>query len=74
MSSRLNLIVTAEGVETEEQLAMIRRQRCNEVQGYLLGKPMPAGEVPAFLEATARASASWRAAVHRLDTVADAAD
>jgi EAL domain-containing protein (putative c-di-GMP-specific phosphodiesterase class I) len=70
MSHRLNLIVTAEGVETEEQLAMIRRQRCAEVQGFLLGKPMPAGEVPAFLEATSKASASWR----QWDVVADAAD
>jgi len=74
MSGRLNLTVTAEGVETEEQLAMIRRQRCSEVQGYLLGKPMPAGEVPAFLEATNRASAPWRNQARRFDAIADAAD
>ena len=74
MSSRLGLAVVAEGVETEEQLAMIRRQRCTEVQGYLLGKPMPAGEVPAFLEATSRVSASWRTTTRLLDIVADAAD
>ena len=74
MSGRLNLTVTAEGVETEEQLAMIRRQRCTEVQGYLLGKPMPAGEVPAFLEATNRLPVSWRHTQRPLDVVADAAD
>ncbi len=74
MSGRLNLIVTAEGVETEEQLAMIRRQRCTEVQGYLLGKPMPAAEVPAFLEAIGRVSASWRQGTRQLGAIADAAD
>jgi len=74
MSSRLNLTVTAEGVETEQQLAMIRRQRCGEVQGYLLGKPMPAGEVPAFLEATSKVPVSWRYPVRQVDAIADAAD
>jgi hypothetical protein len=44
------------------------------VQGYLLGKPMPANEVPAFLEATSRVSASWRTSTRHLDIVADAAD
>ena len=41
MSKRLNLRVTAEGVETEEQLAMLRDQGCAEVQGFLVGKPLP---------------------------------
>ena len=49
MSARLNLEVIAEGVETEEQLAMIRRQGCGEVQGYLLGRPMPRADIPRFL-------------------------
>jgi diguanylate cyclase (GGDEF)-like protein/PAS domain S-box-containing protein len=49
MSNRLNLRVIAEGVETEEQLAMLRKQGCAEVQGFLLGRPMPASEVQDFL-------------------------
>lgn len=38
----LNLRVTAEGVETEQQLAMLRELDCDEVQGFLLGRPIPA--------------------------------
>jgi diguanylate cyclase (GGDEF)-like protein len=37
----LKLNVVAEGVETEEQLSQLRRLRCDEAQGYLLGKPVP---------------------------------
>ena len=49
MSRRLGLDVVAEGVETEAQLAMIRRQHCTEVQGFLLARPMPAEDVSEFL-------------------------
>jgi len=37
----LNIPVVAEGVETKEQLAFLRREGCDEVQGYLLGRPAP---------------------------------
>ncbi len=36
---------TAEGVETQEQLDRVRREGCTEVQGYLLSRPSPAGDV-----------------------------
>jgi diguanylate cyclase (GGDEF)-like protein len=48
MARRLRLEVTAEGVETESQLNLLAVQGCPEVQGYLLGRPMPAAEARAF--------------------------
>ena len=37
----LNLSVAAEGVETEEQVAMLRAMGCSLLQGYLIGRPAP---------------------------------
>ncbi len=42
MAHSLNLTVVAEGVETEGELALLREFGCDYVQGYLLGRPMPA--------------------------------
>jgi len=37
----LKLKVVAEGVETEEQLRQLRLLHCDEMQGFLFGKPVP---------------------------------
>ena len=42
MAHGLDLAVTAEGVETEAQVTFLREQKCEEVQGFLFGRPMPA--------------------------------
>ncbi len=42
MAHGLDLCVTAEGVETEEQVRFLEEQRCEEVQGFLFGRPVPA--------------------------------
>lgn len=46
----MNLRVIAEGVETREQLAFLRANQCDEMQGYFFGKPMPAHELGKLLE------------------------
>jgi EAL domain-containing protein (putative c-di-GMP-specific phosphodiesterase class I) len=45
----LDLTIVAEGVETAEQEAFLRAHNCDEVQGYLISKPMPPDEFAAFL-------------------------
>ncbi len=41
----LGMATTAEGVETPEQLALLRSIGCDEVQGFLLGRPAPLGQL-----------------------------
>lgn len=53
MGKALGLHLIAEGVETEAELAEVRRTECNEVQGYLWGRPMPLMEFEALLRETA---------------------
>jgi EAL domain-containing protein (putative c-di-GMP-specific phosphodiesterase class I) len=48
----LGMSTTAEGIETEEQLAAIREQGCNEAQGYLFSPPLPASGLSALLGST----------------------
>ncbi len=54
MAERMNLTVTAEGVETAEQLFYLTGRRCGEVQGYYTGRPMPAPQVEIFLRRSAQ--------------------
>ncbi|MFT7429617.1 MAG: EAL domain-containing protein (putative c-di-GMP-specific phosphodiesterase class I), partial [Colwellia sp.] len=42
MLKLLDFIVVAEGIETESQLLVCRELKIDKIQGYLLGKPMPA--------------------------------
>jgi len=45
------LRVVAEGVETQEQLELVRELECDRAQGYLLGRPMPQNELEELLRA-----------------------
>jgi diguanylate cyclase (GGDEF)-like protein len=42
LSHKLGIKVLAEGVETEDQLELLRQSGCDAIQGYLLSKPLPA--------------------------------
>jgi diguanylate cyclase (GGDEF)-like protein/PAS domain S-box-containing protein len=45
LGASLGIETTAEGIETQEQLELVRRAGCTEVQGYLLSVPRPAADV-----------------------------
>ena len=49
MAHTLRLEVIAEGVETEAQLALLRRWRCDAYQGYLCSRPISAKDMTALL-------------------------
>jgi EAL domain-containing protein (putative c-di-GMP-specific phosphodiesterase class I) len=49
LSHALNLDVVAEGVETEEQLAFLQSNACDKIQGYLIGRPVPASQLESML-------------------------
>ena len=50
MAHGLQLKVIAEGVETEEQLSILRKEHCDIVQGFLLSKPLSVDNYAALLE------------------------
>jgi len=49
LGQNLNLRVIAEGVETEAQVAFLRENHCDEMQGYLFSKPIPRAGIAALL-------------------------
>ncbi len=52
MAEALEMIVVAEGVETLPQLRQLRAMGCDELQGYLISRPLPAEQVPDLLHQT----------------------
>lgn len=53
LGKTLGMRVVAEGVETDGQVQTLRTLACDELQGYLLSRPMPAGDVLAYLASAA---------------------
>jgi diguanylate cyclase (GGDEF)-like protein len=50
LSNSLGMTVVAEGVEKEEQAALLTREACTELQGYLFSEPLRAVDIPELLE------------------------
>lgn len=50
LAKNLNLKVISEGVETQRQFRFVQKHGCDEVQGFYLSKPLPAGEIERVLE------------------------
>ena len=61
----LNIPVIAEGVETAEQMDLLRREHCDEIQGYLIGQPTALESRAQVLAAVASAQARLEAALAR---------
>ena len=57
MAHTLDLTVTAEGVETNDQLDFLQQLKCDELQGFLLGKPMAPSDFADFLKNNWKAQA-----------------
>jgi EAL domain-containing protein (putative c-di-GMP-specific phosphodiesterase class I) len=58
LADSLGMSTTAEGVETEEELAMIRGLGCRKIQGYLFGRPMSAQDARALFSSGTRTAAA----------------
>ena len=54
LAADLGISITAEGVETEEQLAFLKRESCDCAQGYLLGRPLPIADYAEVVGAAGR--------------------
>ncbi|TCR75609.1 bifunctional diguanylate cyclase/phosphodiesterase [Rhizobium sp. BK376] len=57
LGRNLKMTTTAEGVETEEQLEALRREGCDQVQGYLLSRPLDAFQLAVLLKEQEEAAA-----------------
>lgn len=53
LAHALNIPVTAEGVETPEQMAALKQTGCDQLQGFLLGRPMSGADIAALVRSSA---------------------
>lgn len=60
LAHNLGITVTAEGIETTQQLAILKEMGCDRVQGYLIARPCPADEMTTLL--TTISSSLWSTA------------
>jgi EAL domain-containing protein (putative c-di-GMP-specific phosphodiesterase class I) len=53
LSTSLGMTSTAEGVETVDQLNLLRTEGCTQLQGYYFSKPVQAGDVQTLIQSNA---------------------
>jgi EAL domain-containing protein (putative c-di-GMP-specific phosphodiesterase class I)/FixJ family two-component response regulator len=58
LGKQLGMVVVAEGVEDADDWGLVKRTGCDLAQGYYIARPMPAAELPAWIE-------SWNAGIQR---------
>src|SRR5258708_6127086 len=58
LARAFNMKTVAEGVETAEQLQKLRQMRCDQAQGYLFSRPVPAADVPTVISHIERAQST----------------
>jgi len=58
LARAFNMKTVAEGVETAEQLQKLRQMRCDQAQGYLFSRPVPAADVPSVISRIESAQSS----------------
>ncbi len=49
LGKKLNLRIVAEGVENDDQIAFLRKNKCDELQGFRFSRPIPADQIGDFL-------------------------
>jgi diguanylate cyclase (GGDEF)-like protein len=54
LADALNIATTAEGVETDAELAMVQKLGCKKIQGYYFGRPMPFADTLVLFEQSSR--------------------
>ena len=63
------MAITAEGVETRQQLDTLEHAGCTDIQGYLFSRPVPGVEIPAVLRSMPTASDLLREAAGSEESV-----
>ncbi len=69
----LKLPVLAEGVETDAELSFLRAEACDEMQGYLLGRPCPIAEFAQHTSGEGKVATPQKLRRHKLRVVKDSA-
>jgi EAL domain-containing protein (putative c-di-GMP-specific phosphodiesterase class I) len=68
LARAFNMKTVAEGVETTDQLQKLRHMRCDQAQGYLFSRPIPASDVPSVID---RVESAQFTTIHAFPNPAD---